>query len=62
MDLNLMWKSMCIYLNNFQAFFPEIVGESVHPIHLAMIAAARSEMAEIIVGPLPWHALLQLLE
>lgn len=48
--------------NHFPGFLPDIVSKSIHPIHLAMIAVALSEMAEIIVGPLPWCALLQLLE
>lgn len=41
-------------------FLPEIVSKCVHPINRAGAVAALSETTEVIVGWLPWCALLQL--
>lgn len=43
-------------------FLPEIASKCVHPIHMAGAVAALSETTEVIVGWLPWCALLQLLD
>jgi len=54
-------NDVCLY-NNFPDFLPEIVSKCVHPIHMAMITVVLPEITAVIVGLLPWYALLQLLE
>lgn len=62
MGLNLGWKTMVCVCTIICRFLPEIVSNWVHPIHIAGAFAALLESTEIIVGWLPWRALLQLLE
>lgn len=62
MVLNLGWKTMMCVCTIFCVSLPEIVSKCVHPIHIAGAVAALSETTEIMVGWLPWCALLQLLE
>lgn len=62
MVLDLGWKTMMCVCTIIGRFLPEIVSKCVHRVHIAGAVAALSEIAEVIVGRLPWRALLQLLE